>query len=105
MFDRACLRMRCGYLGIMSSFARRPLGKSSILLSISALVQDDWVGHTNLSLFLPKTYLRGVAEHGEGNMYVSHPYACRAEICGDIFTVMNSYFAFLTQTKMPNIYL
>jgi hypothetical protein len=39
MFDRGCLRMVCGYLGIMSGLVRRPLSKSSILSGISALLQ------------------------------------------------------------------
>jgi hypothetical protein len=52
MFDRACLHMRCGYLGIMLGLVRRPLGKSSILSSISTFVQDgfwrptfEWAEH------------------------------------------------------------
>jgi hypothetical protein len=59
MFDRAWLRMRGGYLGIMLDLVRRPLGKNSIQSSISAFEQDGfwrptfgWAD-TNLSLFLP----------------------------------------------------
>jgi hypothetical protein len=40
MFDRAVCACGDGYLGILTGLARRPLGKCSILSSITASVQD-----------------------------------------------------------------
>jgi hypothetical protein len=60
-----CLTHGDGYLGILSCLARRPLGKSSILSSISASVQDGRMvleglpsggPNTNLGLFPPCYY-------------------------------------------------
>jgi hypothetical protein len=59
MFDRLVCACGDGYLGILSSLARRPLGKCSILSSISALCRMVFEGlpsggaNTNLSLFPP----------------------------------------------------